>query len=262
MCVIVFDSGVGGLSVFREARVIMPEWPFVYLGDNAGFPYGDWNEEALTEHIVALFDQWIKRFEPSLAIIACNTASTLIMPALRAAFDIPFVGIVPAIKPAAEQTSSGLFSVLATPGTVKRASLKKLINEFASQCDVNLVGATQLAKLSEDYMHGKPVDMALLKAEIAPCFIEQATGRTDIITLGCTHYPFLINQMRKVAPWPVDWLDPAEAVARRARDLLSSQKTTQQRDPSNTRSIAVMTQTQMNSSTSRLLDGYGLQLIT
>lgn len=241
---------------------MLPEWPFIYLGDNAGFPYGNWNETALTEHIVELFGCWIDRFKPVLAIIACNTASTLIMPALRASFDIPFVGIVPAIKPAAEQTASGLFSVLATPGTVKRQSLQLLIDEFAADHQVTLVGATRLARLSEDHMHGKPVDMELLKAEIAPCFVENESGRTDIVTLGCTHYPFLINHMRKVAPWPVDWLDPAEAVARRARDLLCSIAPDVIPPVALRRGVAVMTSSDVNPSTTRLLDSYGLQLVT
>ncbi|MBX2880520.1 MAG: glutamate racemase [Granulosicoccus sp.] len=261
MSILVFDSGVGGLSVFREARVKLPDWQFVYLGDNAGFPYGEWDEQALTAHIVSLFERWIERFQPALAIIACNTASTLIMPALRAAFDIPFVGIVPAIKPAAEQTSSKHFSVLATPGTVKRQSLKRLIDEFANHCHVNLVGATRLARMSEDYMHGKTIDMELLKAEIAPCFVQSDSGRTDIVTLGCTHYPFLINQMRKVAPWPVDWLDPAEAVARRAQDLLSNHQADYAAGRKR-RSVAVMTSSTEHPATVRLLESYGLERIS
>jgi len=217
MSVLIFDSGVGGLSVLREARAVLTDQQFIYIGDDAGFPYGNWQEAPLTERIVALFDILISHYKPNAVIVACNTASTLIMPALRKRHgDTPFIGIVPAIKPAAERTASGLFTVLATPGTIKRPHIRELITEFADDAEVNLVGATKLARLAEDYMLGRKIDTAVLAQEIAPCFVESPKGKTDIITLGCTHYPFLVNEMRKLAPWPVDWLDPAEAVARRA----------------------------------------------
>ena len=120
--VLMFNSGIGGLSVLREARVLMPDRRFVYVADDAAFPYGDWEEEALHERIVGLFGDLLERFRPEIAVIPCNTASTLSLAALRASYPgTPFVGTVPAIKPAAERTRSGLVSVLATPGTVKRA---------------------------------------------------------------------------------------------------------------------------------------------
>jgi len=264
MTILVFDSGVGGLSVLREARMLIHDHQFIYVGDDAGFPYGDWDGEELTQRIVALFDELIEKYNPSLAIIACNTASTQIMPALRSRFDIPFVGIVPAIKPAAELTSSGLVSVLATPGTISRKYTLGLVDQFASQIEVKLVGATKLAQLAEDHLQGIQIDTVLLKEEIAPCFVEHETKRTDIIALGCTHYPFLVNEMRKVAPWPVDWLDPAEAVARQAvRELRRtannfehsrSQINEQRQDR------AIMTSSIPRPSTARLLSGLGLQL--
>lgn len=262
MTIIVFDSGVGGLSVLREARMLIHDHQFVYVGDDAGFPYGDWEGEALTHRIVGLFDSLIEQYNPSLAIIACNTASTQIMPALRSRFDIPFVGIVPAIKPAAERTSSGLISVLATPGTITRKYTLNLIDKFASHAQVTLVGATKLARLAEEHLQGIKIDIELLKEEIAPCFVEIENKRTDIITLGCTHYPFLVNEMRKLAPWPVDWLDPAEAVARQAvRELqrtaehcIDFQSSTKQQDR------AIMTSLEPSFSTVRLLSGLGLQL--
>jgi len=222
MSVLIFDSGVGGLSVLREARSILTGHQFIYVGDDAGFPYGDWQEDALLARILSLFDSLMNHYEPDAVIVACNTASTLILPALRQRYEVPFIGIVPAIKPASEQTASGLFSVLATPATITRKRITKLIEEFAGDCDVNLVGATRLARLSEDYMLGRTIDTAVLEQEIAPCFKKTAQGKTDIITLGCTHYPFLVNEMRKVAPWPVDWLNPAEAVARRAKQQLQT----------------------------------------
>jgi len=196
--------------------MLLHDHHFVYVGDDAGFPYGEWNGEALTQRIVSLFDSLVEKYQPSLAIIACNTASTLIMPSLRAKFPIPFVGIVPAIKPASKKTASGLISVLATPGTVQRPIIQQLIAKHAKNIQVNLVGATKLARLSEEHMQGREINTEILLSEIAPCFVEKEGSRTDIVTLGCTHYPFLVNEMRKLAPWPVDWLDPAEAVARQA----------------------------------------------
>ena len=120
--VLMFDSGVGGLTVLREARVLMPDRRFVYVADDAAFPYGAWEEAALRRRIVELFGRLLAEHAPEVAVIACNTASTLVMQDLREAYpDTPFVGTVPAIKPAAERTRSGLVSVLATPGTVKQS---------------------------------------------------------------------------------------------------------------------------------------------
>ncbi len=219
--VLVFDSGIGGLTVLREARVLMPGRHFLYVADDAGFPYGAWEEQALQQHVVDLFGRLIEAYDPEIAIIACNTASTLVLDDLRKAFPrTPFVGTVPAIKPAAERTRSGLVSVLATPGTVKRQYTRDLITQWASKCHVRLVGSNNLAGLAETYMRQGFVEEDAVRAEISPCFVERDGKRTDIVVLACTHYPFLVNRMRKTAPWPVDWLDPGEAIARRALSLL------------------------------------------
>lgn len=256
MTVLVFDSGLGGLTVLREARVMLPEHQFVYIGDDAGFSYGDWEETALVEHILKLFDRFMQRYDPALSIIACNTASTLIMPALRERFNIPFVGTVPAIKPAAERTLSGMISVLGTPGTIKRRYTRDLIDQFASTIEVNLVAATHLSRLAENYMQRKPIDKALLWSEIAPCFVESARGRTDIVVLACTHYPFLCNEMRKLAPWPVDWLDPAEAIAQQAACVIEASPIL----PQISSDIAVMTSGNPSIPVRRLMQGFGLTL--
>ena len=257
MSILIFDSGIGGLTILREARVVMPESRFIYVGDDAGFPYGDWQEDALVEHMVTLFEQYITRYEPQLAIVACNTASTLIMPALRSRFDIPFVGTVPAIKPAAERTRSGMVSLLATPGTINRRYTRNLINKFAADIDVNLVASTNLARMAEAYMQHLPIDTDALVDEIKPCFLEQQGRSTDIVMLGCTHYPFLVNEMRKLAPWPVDWLNPAEAIARRALSLIKDQPASQ----SELDDIAIMTSGMPTVSVRRLLKGFGFEVI-
>lgn len=260
--VLVFDSGIGGLTVLREARVLMPDRRFVYVADDAGFPYGAWEERALRDRIVDLFGRLLAEHDPEIVVIACNTASTLVLPDLRAAYPgTPFVGTVPAIKPAAERTASGLVSVLATPGTVKRQYTRDLIREWATKCHVRLVGSDRLASLAETYMREGFVDEEAVRAEIEPCFVEQGGRRTDIVVLACTHYPFLVNRMRKTAPWPVDWLDPAEAIARRALSLLSGDPTRSESvDPeeSQAEDIAVFTSGAPDHASRRLMQGFGL----
>ena len=253
--VLFFDSGIGGLSVLREARILMPDRHFIYVADDAGFPYGLWNEEALRERIMVLFDWLLRRYDPELCVIACNTASTLVLADLRRQFgNVPFVGTVPAIKPAAEQTLSGMISVLATPGTVKRAYTRDLISSYAQQCQVRLVGSETLATIAEDYLRGIPIDYEMVRKEIASCFVEKNGWRTDIVVLACTHYPFLTNVFRKVAHWPVDWLDPAEAISRRAASLL--EPLGQQLDLAS--DLAFFTSQTQDYSTRRLLNGFGL----
>ncbi len=259
MSVLLFDSGIGGLTVLREARVIMPEQDFVYIVDNAAFPYGDWQEDALVEHIAKLFERLIAQYSPDLVVIACNTASTLVLPRLREIFDIPFVGTVPAIKPAAGRTSSGQVSVLATPGTVQREYTRGLIAEYASRVNVRLVGATRLAAIAEDYMTGKPIDDDIVRQEIEQCFVDRLGARTDIVVLACTHYPFLTNVFRRLAPWPVDWLDPAEAIAKRAQFLLKVMPP-QEPDESGGLDKVELTGALNNPALIRLLSGFGLHL--
>ena len=255
-----FDSGIGGLTVLREARILMPGRRFIYVADDAGFPYGRWEERALKRHITELFHDLIAQHDPQLCVVACNTASTIVMKELREAFPgMPFVGTVPAIKPAAERTHSGLVSVLATPGTVKRQYTRDLISQYASKCHVRLVGSENLAALAEEYMRSGFVDEAAVRAEIAPCFIEKDGKRTDIIVLACTHYPFLVNRMRKTAPWPVDWIDPAEAIARRALAVLAEAAPSAPADERMLeQDLAVFTSGNPHFSTKRLMSGFGL----
>ncbi len=256
--VLVFDSGIGGLTVLREARVLMPERSFVYVADDAGFPYGGWEEDALTERLLSLFGTLIDTHQPEICIVACNTAFTLAGAALRATFPkMTFVGTVPAVKPAAERTRSGLVSVLATPGTVKRAYTRDLIQSFASQCHVRLVGSENLARMAEFWIRGELVPDEAVLAEISPCFIEEEGRRTDIVVLACTHYPFMANVFRRLAPWPVDWLDPAEAIARQARrkvELVEGAEHPEGFD------AAIFTSGQPDFTTRRLLQGFGLKV--
>ena len=218
--ILVFDSGLGGLTVLSRTTQACPGAHIVYAADDAGFPYGRLAEDMLVARILAVMERLIARYHPDLVVIACNTASTLVLPALRARFAIPFVGTVPAIKPAAAATRSRMISVLATPGTVARVYTRELIETYAGDCDITLVGATRLAGLAEQALKGEAIDDDELRAEIAPCFVEAGGRRTDVVTLSCTHYPLLLERMKRLAPWPVEWIDPAPAIARRVVALL------------------------------------------
>ncbi len=158
-------------------------------------------------------------------VVACNTASTLALKDLRARFSVPFVGTVPAIKPACAQSKSKRIAVLGTQATVSREYTRALIREFAAGCEVDLVGSSHLAAFAEAELSGKPVADAAIKAEIARCFVDAGGRRTDTVVLACTHYPLLTARFKANAPWPVDWLDPAPAIARRVGDLLRDRPT-------------------------------------
>lgn len=218
--VLVFDSGVGGLTVFSELRKARPDGQFVYVADDAGFPYGGMDAGRLLARVVDLIADLIGRFSPDIVVIACNTASTLVLPALRARFAIPFIGTVPAIKPAAELTVTGEVTILATPGTVARDYTHDLIRKFADSCNVHLVGSTRLADFAERELAGQPVDDAMLRDEIAPVFVDRQGARTDMVVLACTHYPLLLDRFTHLAPWPVTWIDPSPAIARRMVQLI------------------------------------------
>lgn len=223
--ILVFDSGLGGLTVFREIVRLRPGARYIYVADDAYFPYGQHTEDEIVARVVPLVGDLIAEHTPDLVVIACNTASTLVMTHLREAYTVPFVGTVPAIKPACASSKTKRVSVLGTRGTVKREYTKALIRDFAQGCDVTLVGAENLASLAEAALRGERVSDDAIAAEIAPCFVngQDSDGvRTDTVVLACTHYPLLSGQMIALAPWVVDWIDPAPAIARRVSDLLGS----------------------------------------
>jgi glutamate racemase len=217
--ILVFDSGLGGLTVYREIAAVRPNADFVYVADDAAFPYGALAEPGLVARVVELMGELIAAHRPDLVVIACNTASTIVLPALRKKFAVPFVGTVPAIKPACAASVTKRVSVLGTEATIKREYTRALIRDYAQGCEVTLVGAKALAGLAEAELNGAPAGDAALRAEIAPCFRDDG-ARTDTVVLACTHYPLLIERLRQLAPWPVNFIDPAPAIARRVADLL------------------------------------------
>ncbi|HME30395.1 MAG TPA: glutamate racemase [Pseudolabrys sp.] len=229
LTILVFDSGLGGLTVFREVIATRPDARLIYLADDAGFPYGDLIEERLVARVTDVLGKAIVEHKPDMVVVACNTASTLTLAQLRARFSVPFVGTVPAIKPACARSKSKRIAVLGTQATVGREYTKTLIREFAAGCDVHLVGSPRLAAYAEAELASEAVDDSAIKAEIAGCFVDTDTRRTDTIVLACTHYPLLLERFRANAPWPVDWLDPAPAIARRVANLLRGRPSTSTR---------------------------------
>jgi glutamate racemase len=222
--ILVFDSGLGGLTVFREIARLRPDADYIYLADDAAFPYGALSEAGLVARVQSVLDAAIAEHAPDLVVIACNTASTLILPPLRAAYPaLPFIGTVPAVKPAAERSRSQMISVLATPGTVARDYTRSLIATHAGHCRVTLVGSQILASIAEAEMKGVAIRGEEIAQEIAPCFVHDSErgAHTDTIVLACTHYPLLQDYFARLAPWPVEWIDPAPAIARRVDAVLS-----------------------------------------
>ena len=221
--ILVFDSGLGGLTVLREIVRARPDANYVYVADDAFFPYGRHSEAEIVGRVVPLIGELLEAHRPDIVVIACNTASTLVMGHLRRAYPAPFVGTVPAIKPACARSVTKRVSVLGTSGTVKREYTKALIRDFAGGCGVTLVGSANLASLAEAALGGHAaISDADILVEITPCFIDDGIARTDTVVLACTHYPLLLDRLTMLAPWPVSWIDPAPAVARRVVDLLGA----------------------------------------
>lgn len=215
-CILVFDSGVGGLSVARCIHETMPGAQLVYLADNAGFPYGDQPEPVVIERCTALIRKALEEIPCDVVVVACNTASTVVLPRLRALIDVPVVGVVPAIKPAAGRTANRQIGVLATPATIRRPYLDRLVEEFAGDCRVERIGHPALVCWAEQLVHGIPVPEAELREVLAPL---KRSG-VDTVVLGCTHYPLLLDVLKTALPEVRHWVDSGDAIARRVQFLL------------------------------------------
>lgn len=214
--VLVFDSGVGGLSVAASVIRHLPGTELVYLADNAGFPYGDQPESVVVERCCRLISESLIQYPCDVIIVACNTASTVVLPHLRTMTSIPVVGVVPAIKPAAAKTRNGRIGLLATPATVRRPYLDNLVDEFAGHCQVERIGHPDLVRWVEESVSGADVPLEALAEAVADF---QQAG-VDTVVLGCTHYPLLLEALREVLPDVEFWVDSGEAIARRVAFLL------------------------------------------
>jgi glutamate racemase len=218
-----FDSGIGGLSVVRELRARLPHVTVDYLADNAVFPYGELPDALVIARVSALIGAAIDRLRPHAVIIACNTASTVALDALRLQYSLPFIGCVPPIKWAADVSRSRHIGLLATTATVRRPYLRNLQARFAPDCTLIAHGARGLADIAETAFRRRPIDHDAIKSHLDALFGQEGGDRIDVVGIGCTHYSFLLEPLRVLSPPGISWLDPAGAVARRAEAVLQDQ---------------------------------------
>ena len=215
--VLVFDSGVGGLSVAASIRRRCPQLPIVYLADNAGFPYGDKAKADVIQRSCDLISRALAQFDCRIVVLACNTASTVALPTLRQRISQAVVGVVPAIKPAAALSVNRRIGILATPATVAGPYLAQLIEDYAADCQVYRIGHPGLVHWAEALARGDSVPQTQLVEALAP--FERAG--VDTVVLGCTHYPLLLPLLRQAAPGVRFWVDSGDAIARRVEQLLA-----------------------------------------
>ncbi len=218
--ILVFDSGVGGLSVLQPIRALLPNAAFLYVADNAGFPYGTRSEQEIEARVPALLGRLAERFDPELIVIACNTASTIALDAVRAALDLPIVGTVPAIKPAASLSRTRAIGVLGTAATVVQPCVDRLAAEFAGDCAVIRHGSHELVELAEAKLRGEEGGREDY-ARVLRGLIGQPGGeRVDTVVLACTHFPLVEEELAAAAPRPLMFVDGKEGIARRTAWLL------------------------------------------
>lgn len=221
---LLFDSGVGGLSVLAEARKLLPQAPFVYVADSAGFPYGTKSEAEIAARVPALLGRLAERYDPRLLVIACNTASTIALTAVRAALEIGVVGTVPAIKPAAEMSKTRVIGVLGTNATVRQPYVDDLAARFAADCTVLRHGSAELVELAEAKLRGEQPPRERLAAVLAGLFDQPGGDRLDVVVNACTHFPLLEQELAEAAPHPVRFIDGGPGIARRIAFLTQGQE--------------------------------------
>jgi glutamate racemase len=224
--ILVFDSGVGGLSVLDCIAAALPQVELLYAADNAYFPFGTKEESALVARVEKVLTALARRFSPDLIVIACNTASTVALPAVRASVAMPVVGTVPAIKPAAEVSVTRTIGLLGTPGTVRRKYTQALIDEFAADCTVLRHGCAELVELAERKLCGEPVAASAIDDALAGLFEQPGGERVDTVVLACTHFPLLGPELAASrVPRPLRWIDSGTAIARRVAALMEDRAT-------------------------------------
>jgi glutamate racemase len=218
-----FDSGVGGLSILGPAREALPNAPVVYAADRAGFPYGTKSEAEIAARVPALLGRLVERYRPRLAVIACNTASTIALAAVRSALDIPVVGTVPAIKPAAFQSKSRVIGVLGTDATVRQPYVDRLAAEHGADCLILRHGSAALVALAEAKLRGEPLDPAIAKDALAGLFDQPGGDRMDVVVLACTHFPLVQEELEAASPRPLIFTHGGPGIARRIAYLTQGQ---------------------------------------
>ena len=220
---LLFDSGVGGLSVLATVRRALPRAPIVYAADNGGFPYGTRSEAEIAARVPALLGRLAERYRPRLIVIACNTASTIALAGVRAALDLSVVGTVPAIKPAAMLSRSRVIGVLGTDATVRQPYVNDLSARFAADCRVLRHGSAALVELAEATLRGEETPDARYAEALAGLLDQPGGELVDTVVLACTHFPLVADRLQAVAPRPLAFVDGAEGIARRVAVLTEGQ---------------------------------------
>lgn len=220
--ILVFDSGVGGLSIVQEIRALLPTLGIDYLADSAFFPYGTRHEAELAQRVVAVIGAAIAQLQPALVVIGCNSASTIALELLRARFEVPFVGVVPAIKPAAAASVTKTIGLLATEGTIMRDYTRELARQFAHDCRLVSYGSSELVRQAELLLRGQTPAREVIRKELAGLWSQPRAAEIDAVVLGCTHFPLLKPLLTELAPAAVQWVDSGAAIARRVASLLPS----------------------------------------
>lgn len=214
--ILLFDSGVGGLSIYHEIKKSLPKANYHYYADHIASPYGDKNDEWLDQRINRLLMKLNQTIKPDIIVLACNTASTLSLESLRAHIKTNIVGVVPAIKTASENYQADIIGLLATPATIERTYIEALTNQYSSNKTVIKIGSTELVALAEKKLHGGKILNQELQASIAP-FLD---ANCKHVVLGCTHFPLLKPELEAAAP-NIHWIDSGVAIANRVQTLLS-----------------------------------------
>jgi glutamate racemase len=222
--ILFFDSGIGGLSIVAPTRAALPRAPFVYAADSAGYPYGTRDEAEIAARVPVLLGRLAERYRPRLVVIACNTASTIALPAVRAALDLPVVGTVPAIKPAAAMSVTRTIGVLGTDATVRQRYVDDLTERFAADCTVLRHGSAALVELAEAKLRGEPADPSAF-ADVLDGLLGQPGGEViDVVVNACTHFPLVEAELAAAAPRPLHFVDGGEGIARRIVALIAGQE--------------------------------------
>src|SRR5688572_10198952 len=212
---LIFDSGVGGLSVLAPIRALLPTAPIVYAADSEFYPYGTKRPEEIEARVPAMLGRLAERFDPELIVIACNTASTIALDPVRAALHLPIVGTVPAIKPAALLSRNRAIGVLGTDATIRQAYVDRLAAEFAADCAIVRHGSAELVDLAEGKLRGEATDPAAYGRILGDMLARPSGGEVDVIVLACTHFPLVEAELAAAAPRPLAFVDGKEGIAPR-----------------------------------------------
>ena len=221
--VLLFDSGVGGLTVLEQLRAVLPQAPVVYVADLAGLPYGTKTEPQIAARVAGLLGRLTERLQPRLVCIACNTASTIALGMVRDVLEVPIVGTVPAIKPAAMMTRSGVIGLLGTEATVRQGYVDRLEAEFASGKRLLRHAAPGLVEAAEAKLHGRPFDPAAITAAVEGLRTQPGGQDIDTVVLACTHFPLLEQELGAAFGSDVSFVHGAEGIARQIGRLLHGQ---------------------------------------